>query len=128
MVLIAPSGTASAQQNPINPRSFTTSLHTPGEQSWEKQKPEQTKYTHDGQLETALMLPTNFAFAAVDSVRGVRAARRSAAESKPPLGPLKNFTGTFTGTGFNTISGRKALLHLPTCASPFPATMFSSST
>jgi hypothetical protein len=65
-------------------------------------KPKPTKHPRDRQLETALVAPKDFRFAAVDSVRGVRAPRRGA-DSEPALGPLQHFTGTFTGAGFNTI-------------------------
>jgi hypothetical protein len=50
-------------------------------------------------LETALLLPSGFRFGEVSSSTSFRAA----SSSKPSLGPLAAFTGTFTGHGFNTI-------------------------
>jgi hypothetical protein len=51
-------------------------------------------------LETALSKPAGFTFAEVSSVTAPRPAGLPAA---PSLGPLAAFTGTFRGSGFNTI-------------------------
>jgi hypothetical protein len=49
-------------------------------------------------LESAALRPKGFAFGPVQVRKGVHAAPASA-----PLGALASFTGTFQGTGFNTI-------------------------
>jgi len=53
----------------------------------------------DMQLEPALSLPSGFRFDEVSSVT----APRARGASVPSLGPLVAFTGTFRGSGFNTI-------------------------
>ncbi len=53
----------------------------------------------DTKLETAVSLPSNWKFGEVSSLTAFRTATSSA----PSLGPLAEFTGTFTGHGFNTI-------------------------
>ncbi len=53
----------------------------------------------DMQLEPALSLPSGFRFDEVSSVT----APRARGASVPSLGPLAAFTGTFRGSGFNTI-------------------------
>lgn len=63
-------------------------------------------------LTTALELPSNFEFDAVD------AKVAPASPPPPPLGPLAHFKGTFTGNGFNTIF-RPDNTVTPT---PFPVT------
>ena len=54
---------------------------------------------NDTKLETALSLPSDFRFGEVSSLT----AFRTTISSAPSLGPLADFTGTFTGHGFNTI-------------------------
>jgi len=51
------------------------------------------------QLEPAVLRPSGFRFGAVSS----RTAFRAVGSPAPSLGPLADFTGTFTGNGFNTI-------------------------
>jgi hypothetical protein len=71
--------------------------------------PQQPNQPPDDQLESAFLLPRDFEFGPVSSVP--RAAGlgphaevlEEAPAPAPPLGPLKDFTGTFEGTGFNTI-------------------------
>jgi hypothetical protein len=53
----------------------------------------------DVTLETALVQPSGFRFGEVSSLT----ARRDTVSSVPSLGPLAAFTGTFHGSGFNTI-------------------------
>jgi hypothetical protein len=53
----------------------------------------------DMHLETALSLPSGFGFGEVSSLTALRAGDLPA----PSLGPLAAFTGTFRGSGFNTI-------------------------
>jgi hypothetical protein len=53
----------------------------------------------DMPLETALSLPSGFTFGEVPSLTGPSAPALPA----PSLGPLAAFTGTFRGSGFNTI-------------------------
>jgi len=53
----------------------------------------------DSALETALSLPSGFTFGGVPSLPGPSAP----APPAPSLGPLAAFTGTFRGSGFNTI-------------------------
>ncbi|MDQ2764107.1 MAG: heme-binding protein, partial [Pseudomonadota bacterium] len=50
-------------------------------------------------LETAVVRPSSFRFGEVSSLT----ALRKASSAVPSLGPLAEFTGTFTGHGFNTI-------------------------
>jgi hypothetical protein len=50
-------------------------------------------------LEEAVLLPSGFRFGEVSSLTALRAI----SSSVPSLGPLADFTGTFTGNGFNTI-------------------------
>ncbi len=59
-------------------------------------RPEALPNELPAQLTTALELPSNFEFDAVD-------AKVASAPSAPSLGPLTHFKGTFTGNGFNTI-------------------------
>jgi hypothetical protein len=54
---------------------------------------------NDTKLETALSQPSDFRFGEVSSLTTLRMTSSSA----PSLGPLADFTGTFTGHGFNTI-------------------------
>ncbi len=53
----------------------------------------------DMHLETALSLPSGFGFGEVSSHTALRARGLPA----PSVGPLAGFTGTFRGSGFNTI-------------------------
>ena len=53
----------------------------------------------DVTLEPALLGPRGFRFGEVSSLT----ARRDAVSSVPSLGPVSAFTGTFQGSGFNTI-------------------------
>lgn len=53
----------------------------------------------DNSLEPALVRPSGFRFGQVSSFT----ALRDAVSSVPSLGPLSAFTGTFQGSGFNTI-------------------------
>jgi hypothetical protein len=50
-------------------------------------------------LQTALSMPTNFRFGEASSIT----APTTTAAPAPSLGPLTAFTGTFRGSGFNTI-------------------------
>lgn len=66
--------------------------------------PKRTIHAPDHKLVNAgFVLPENFEIAAVDSVRGMRAKARAEEQPVPPLGPLQDFTGVFTGNGFNAI-------------------------
>ena len=51
-------------------------------------------------LEKALLVPSNFKFGQVSSFTQ---RKKGPIPPSPSLGPLAAFTGTFTGTGFNTI-------------------------
>lgn len=53
----------------------------------------------DMHLETALSMPSGFRFGEASSLT----APRAASSPVPSLGPLAAFTGTFRGSGFNTI-------------------------
>jgi hypothetical protein len=53
----------------------------------------------DVRLEPALSLPSGFRFGEVSSLTALRAV----SSQVPSLGPLAAFTGTFRGSGFNTI-------------------------
>lgn len=53
----------------------------------------------DKLLEPALLQPSGFRFGEVSSLT----ARRDSVSSVPSLGPLAAFTGTFRGSGFNTV-------------------------
>ena len=53
----------------------------------------------DASLEPALLQPSGFRFGEVSSLT----ALRDSVSSVPSLGPLSAFTGTFRGSGFNTI-------------------------
>ena len=67
---------------------------------------------NDTKLETALSQPSDFRFGEVSSLTALRTTISSA----PSLGPLADFTGTFTGHGFNTIFRPDS----PTTPTPLP--------
>ncbi|KAF4635822.1 hypothetical protein G7Y89_g2268 [Cudoniella acicularis] len=64
-------------------------------------KLESVKDTWTTTSTAAITLPSNFQIHSVDSK--LNGASQSLAATAPPLGVLTNFTGTFTGTGFNLI-------------------------
>jgi hypothetical protein len=63
-------------------------------------------------LESAVSLPSGFRFDEVSSL----ATPKKTASTPPSLGPLADFTGTFTGNGFNTIFRPDS----PTTPTPLP--------